>query len=132
MAAINDLRIAGIDEHRLPKIRKEPYIDLHFRLSQRAPSDWCRDFNEALSKHAYAPRIKADEGLFIETWVRSIDEITGHFKFLQENVASCTKKYLEKIRVAEQETASRNSLLKREEGEQEKLNRIIAGLDFGE
>ena len=130
MEGISDIQIVGIDEKRPPRIRKEPYIDLYFRLSHKAPGDWCKGFNALLAKHAYTSRINADEGLYIETWVRSIDEVTNHFNTLKETVALCTTQYIEKINRSAQMRATENGLLKEEEGEQGRLNRIIAGLDF--
>ena len=67
MKGISDLRIIGIDERRPPIIRKEPYIDLYFKLSHQAPADWCNDFNALLSKHPSAPKINPKEGLYIES-----------------------------------------------------------------
>lgn len=42
--------IIGIDETRPPKIRKEPYIDISFKLSHQAPIEWCKDLNALLNK----------------------------------------------------------------------------------
>lgn len=130
MEGISDIRITGIDERRPPRIRKEPYIDLIFRLAHKAPADWCRDFNDLLSKNEYAPKISLDEGLYIETWVRSTDEISAHFQLLKDTVTQCTARYIEKIEASEQNRSDDNDLLQKEEGAQGRLNRIIAGLDF--
>ena len=132
MEGISDIRIAGMDENRPPRLRKEPYIDLYFRLLHKAPPDWCVRFNDLLMKHEYAPKIKEDEGLFIETWVRSPDEIAGLFQILKENVTECTTQYIEKIALSKRDADSDNDLLQKDgEGEQGRLNKVIAGLDFG-
>ena len=73
MEGISDIKITGIDEKRPPVIRKEPYIDIFFKLSHQAPADWCKDFNALLSNHPTAPKIKEKEGLYIEGWVRTAD-----------------------------------------------------------
>jgi len=130
MEGISDIRITGIDEKRPPRIRKEPYIDLVFRLAHKAPADWCQDFNDLMSKNEYAPKIDLDEGLYIKTWVRSADEISAHLQLLKDTVAQCTGQYIEKIRAHEQNRNDGNDLLQKEEGAQGRLNRIIAGLDF--
>ena len=130
MEGISDIKIIGIDEKRPPKIRKEPYIDLVFKLSHKAPPDWCKDFNDSLSKNAYAPKIIPDEGLYIQTWVRSIDEIVGLLLLLQKSVTECTERYIEKIQHAAHTAEGSNSLLKEGGGEQGRLNAVIAGLDF--
>jgi hypothetical protein len=130
---ISDIRIAGMDENRPPRLRKEPYINLYFRLSHKAPHDWCEGFNDLLMKHEYAPKINAEEGLYIETWVRNPDEIAGLFQVLNEKVTECTAQYIEKIALSKRASDSDNDLLQKEGGgEQGRLNRIIAGLDFGE
>ena len=59
MDNILDIRIIGIDEKRPPIIRKEPYIDLFFKLSCKPPLDWCEDFN-VLAKDLVPP-VKIDE-----------------------------------------------------------------------
>ena len=38
MEGISDLKIIGTDERRPPIIRKEPYIDVFFKLSHQAPA----------------------------------------------------------------------------------------------
>jgi hypothetical protein len=129
---ISDIRIAGMDENRPPRLRKEPYINLYFRLLHKAPPDWCVGFNDLFVKHEYTPKIIEDEGLFIETWVRSPDEIAGLFQILKEKVTECTAQYIEKIALSKRASDSDNDLLQKEGGgEQGRLNRIIAGLDFG-
>lgn len=131
MEGISNIRIAGMDENRPPRLRKEPYINLYFRLSHKAPPEWCVVFNDLLVKHEYAPKIKTEEGLFIESWVRSPDEISGLVQILKETVTECTAQYIEKIAASKREADSDNDLLQKEGGgEQGRLNRIIAGLDF--
>ena len=132
MEGISDIRIIGMDEKRPPRIRKEPYIDLFFKLSHQAPSDWCRDFNSLLSKHPATPKIKEKEGLFIEAWVRSADEITVFLEQLKATVTDCTTQYIERIESTARAAGDDNSSLAEEQGEQGRLNRIIAALDFGE
>ena len=39
MEGISDIRISGMDENRPPRIGKEPYINLYFRLVHKAPAD---------------------------------------------------------------------------------------------
>jgi hypothetical protein len=97
----------------------------------KAPPDWCVGFNDLLMKHEYAPKINTDEGLFIEAWVRNPDEITGLFQVLKEKVTECTAQYIEKIAISKREADSDNDLLQKEGGgEQGRLNKIIAGLNF--
>lgn len=128
---ISDIRIAGMDENRPPRLRKEPYIDLHFRLLHKAPPDWCEGFNDLLLKHEYAPKINTEEGLFITTWVRKPEEIAGLFQTLKETVTACTAQYIEKIAASKRDADGDNDLLQKDgEGEQGRLNKIIAGLDF--
>ena len=132
MEGISDIRIIGIDETRPPIIRKEPYIDIYFKLSHQAPVEWCKDFNALLSKHPTAPKIKEKEGLFIESWVRTPDEIVALVERLKETVVECTRLYIERIERIRLAANSENALLAQQEGgEQGRLNKIIAALDFG-
>ncbi len=130
MEGISDIKITGIDEKRPPRLRKEPYIDLVFKLSHKAPPDWCKDFNDSLSKNTYAPKINLDDGLYIQTWVRSIDEIAGLLLLLKKSVTACTEHYIEKVQRAAQNAEGDNALLLGGGGEQGRLNAVIAGLDF--
>jgi hypothetical protein len=124
---INDIKIIGIDERRPPIIRKEPYIDIFFKLSHQAPADWCADFNAMLAKHPTAPRIKEKEGLYIEGWVRKPDDIAAFLEQLKSKVAECTRQYIERIELSIRNAAAADASLAQEEaGEQGRLNRIIA------
>lgn len=131
MEGISDIRIAGIDEKRPPKIQKGPYIDLFFRLTHKAPADWCEGFNDLLAKYDTTPKIEMNEGLYIETWVRNAGEITAHVQLLKEKVAECNTLYIEKVEARIRDRDSGNAQLQAELGEQGRLNGIIAALDFG-
>lgn len=130
MEGISDLRIIGIDEQRPPVIRKEPYIDVIFKLSHQAPAEWCRDFNGLLAKHAATPKIIEKEGLYIEAWVRTPDEIVDFLALLKDTVAKCSQEYVERIQLLASNAGDANVALSQETGEQGRLNKIIAGLDF--
>lgn len=131
MEGISDITIIGFDEKRPPTIRKEPYIDLFFKLSHKAPEDWCNDFNALLSKHPTKPRIKEKEGLYIDAWVKSPDDIATFLEQLKAKVTDCSNEYIKRIELsilnAERDGASVGA---EETGEQGRLNRIVAGLVF--
>jgi len=130
LEGISDIKIVGIDDRRPPIIRKEPYIDIFFKLSHQAPADWCRDFNALAAKHPAGPRMKESEGLIIATWVRTPDEIVALLDQLKALVAECTRQYIERIELSAREAGEANASLAQESGEQGRLNRILAGLDF--
>ena len=131
MEGISDIKITGIDEKRPPIIRKEPYIDIFFKLSHQAPADWCSDFNALLSKHPTAPKIMEKEGLYIEAWVRKADEIEAILEQLKEKIVECNRLYIERIELSLRNSNDANALLSQQgEGEQGNLNRIIAALNF--
>ena len=132
MEGISDLKIIGIDEMRPPKIRKQPYIDIFFKLSHQAPADWCRNLNDLLAKDTDNSKIKETEGVFIETWVRTPDEIVDLLEMLKLNVAECTRQYIERIELAQHNSSDANNNLAQETGEQGRLNEIVATLDFDE
>ena len=132
MEGISDIRIVGIDEKRPPRIRKEPYIDLIFCLSHKAPVDWCRDLIELQSGQEYATEIDATECLYLETWVRTPGEIVNHFQQLKQSVTDCNALYIRKIEAQSRVFDSSNEKLQKDAGPQGDLNRIIANLDFSE
>ena len=131
MEGISDIKIIGIDDKRPPRIGKEPYIDLFFQLSHKAPLEWCIGFNELLVKHEYTPKIKTNEGLFIEAWVRRPEEITGLFQIIKAKVTECTAQYIENIAISQRDAVTNSDLAQKEgDSEQGRLNKVIAGLDF--
>jgi hypothetical protein len=129
MEGISDIRISGFDDNRPPLIRKEPYIDLFFKLTHKAPKEWCDDFNQLVSKKKYSAKITPDTGLFIEAWVRKPEEIQNVLEELKAAVDNCTEKYIANINAAIS-AASNTQSKPGDEGEQGRLNKIIAALDF--
>lgn len=132
MEGISDLKIIGIDETRPPKIRKEPYIDIFFKLSHQAPADWCKDFNNLLSGHTSSAQIKEKEGMIIETWVRKPDEIADLLELLKKTVTECIHQYIERIELSARQTNNADNTQEEATGEQGRLNKIIAALEFDE
>jgi hypothetical protein len=132
LEGISDIRIIGIDKNRPPLIRKEPYIDLFFRLSHKAPQDWCEDFNKLIKD--LVPQVKIDkaEGLFINAYVRDMNQIPGHLDRIKEKISACNAQYIENIRQKELEAAAKNATLVAAAGEQARLNAIVAALEFDE
>jgi len=130
MEGISDIKIICLDEMRPPVIRKEPYIDLFFKLSHQVPAEWCRDFNNLLADHASKPNIKEKEGLYIEAWVRTPDEIVAFFEQIKETVATCSREYIEKIELAARDNSEANMSSSETSDEQGRLNKILASLDF--
>lgn len=132
MEGISDICIIGIDETRPPRIRKEPYIDIFFKLSHQAPADWCKDFNNLVSSSSSSAKIVEKEGLFIETWVRSPDDIIALLQYLKDTVMECTEKYIQRIELSAKNALQDNSLGNEVSGEQGRLNQIIASLEFSQ
>ncbi len=130
MEGISDIKICGIDESRPPQILKEPYINLYFKLSHKAPILWCEDFNRLVEKNKYTAKITPSAGLIIETWVRNADEIETKLDSLKEAVSTCNQEYISRI-VQAKATASANETGNSEDtGEQGRLNRIVTSLNF--
>lgn len=131
MEGISDIRIIGIDEKRPPRIRKEPYIDLFFELSIKPPADWNRDFKEMLANHPAKPKIDDKDGRFINAWVRKPDEIASLLELLKKAVAKCSRDYIERIEASVRNASDADADMVREEtGEQGRLNKIVASLEF--
>lgn len=126
----NDLRIVGIDEERPPRVRKESYIDLFFKLSDKAPLEWCEDYNSLGSKIDPGAKIDKNKGLVIETWVRDMEHITLQLEKLKQSVLKCNLQYNEKIRLRQQALASKGAAVTGVDGQQNRLNEIISRLNF--
>lgn len=126
MDGISDLYISGIDEERPPIIRKEPYIDLHFKFNHKAPEQWCDDLNRLIPKPS---KVDPKQGLYVDTWVRKIEDIEPLFELLRKAVQLCTKNYIAR---AEEERLAAIAAGKApaDEGEQGRLNKVIAHLDY--
>jgi len=131
MEGISDIRICGLDEKRPPRIINKPYIDLFFKLIHQAPKDWCEDFNQLAAKGKYTAKIAPAAGLFIETWVRTPDEIEDALKTLRTAVTTCSQEYIAKIDARIKAAADAQDK-PGDEGEQGRLNKIIAALNFDE
>jgi len=129
MEGISDIKICGVDETRPPRIRKEPYIDLYFKLTHQAPKDWCDDFNRLVAKSANPVKIQPATGLFIETWVRNPDEIADVLDYLKQAVTTCSQEYIARILDAAHAAAEAGGTVE-DAGEQGRLNRIIAALNY--
>mgnify|MGYP001822663046 CR=1 FL=1 len=129
MEGISDIKIIGIDEMRPPRIRKEPYINLYFKLIHEAPKEWCEDFNRIVANGKFPVKIEPAKGLFIETWVRKPDEIEMALDGLKAAVSTCNQEYIARVE-AEANAAADVGGKSENEGEQGRLNRIIAGLNF--
>ncbi|HEY9051966.1 MAG TPA: hypothetical protein VIQ03_10510 [Gammaproteobacteria bacterium] len=130
MDGISDIRIIGIDEKRPPVITKAPYIDLFFKLSHQAPEDWCKDFNALVSKYPGTPKLNEKVGLYIESWVKTPDDIVDYLEQLKDKVAQCTRQYIERVELATRNAQDANDSINEGTGEQGRLNKIIASLNF--
>lgn len=130
MEGISDIKIVGIDEKRPPRVRKEPYIDLFFKLSHQAPEDWCEDFNALAGRLIPPAKIDKTKGLFIETYVRDMNYIPEHLQMVKDKITVCSEEHIKRFRQRELAAAEKNTALHGDQGEQGKLNAIIAVLTF--
>lgn len=130
MQGISDIRIVGIDETRPPRVRKEPYIDLVFKLSHQAPLDWCEDFNGLTGKMDPSIKIEKKQRLFIETYVRDMSQIQQHLDKIKEKIVACNAQYIANIQQKAMADAEKNAALSGDGGKQGALNTIIATLNF--
>ena len=133
MEGISDIKIIGVDEKRPPRILKEPYIDLFFKLSHKPPLDWSKDFKELMADHPSKAKVDEKNGLFINGWVRTPDEIASFLDLLKQKVEQCSRQYINRIESSVRASGESNeSMVQEETGEQGRLNKIIAGLKFDE
>ncbi len=130
MSTFEEIKIMGIDENRPPRVRKEAYIDLFFKLSHTAPLDWCEDF-KALGRQI-DPGAKIDKNASdcIDTYVNHMNNIQSHLNEIKQTIVDCNERYAEKVRQRELAEAANNAALMGQDGEQQKLNEIISALSF--
>jgi hypothetical protein len=129
MEGISDIKINGLDQLRPPQILKEPYINLFFELSHKAPKEWCDDFNRLIGKRTYPVKIDPPVGLFIETWVRKPHEIEAILVGLKKVIKACNEEYIARIE-AERNAVVNVNFKNDKGGEQGLLNKIIDDLNF--
>lgn len=124
------IKIVGMDENRPPKIRKEPYIDLFFKLSHQVPDEWCDEFHKLTAK--LNPTVKIDKGnsIFIKTYVRDMSHIPEHLELIKKKIIDCSEQYIERQRQKSLADNNNNATVNAQGGKQGQLNTIIESLDF--
>jgi hypothetical protein len=130
MQTINDIKIVSIDDERPPVIRKEAYIDLYFKLSGKAPMDWCEDFNALGRQITPGVKIEKNVGLCVEAWVKDMTQIAPHLEKIKQSILDCNEQYIEKARQKQAALLAANASAVGNDSEQFKLNEIIADLKF--
>ncbi|MDT8451890.1 MAG: hypothetical protein RQ936_03980 [Gammaproteobacteria bacterium] len=133
MEGISDIKIIGIDERRPPKILKEPYINLFFKLTHKAPKDWCEAFNLLIAKRKYPVKINPTMGLFVETWVRVPAEINASLDDIKKVITTCTDEYIARVEAEALAISNANADSKNAASvAQVELNKVIEALDFSD
>ena len=127
MSQTVQLKIVGIDPKRYPKILNKNYIDIVYQLSEKAPKDWCSIFNDSF-RSIKNVRIEADDGQYIETWVRDMDEIPKSLCSIKDGIQLCNEKYNDKLRT--DEASRKASFSKKQSSASLKLEKILSALDF--
>lgn len=130
MSTFEAITIIGIDPERPPRVRKESYIDLFFKLSAKAPADWCEAFNGLGRQVNPGAKIDKTGGECIETYVNDMERIPPHLSAIKQTVQECNEQYIAKIRQKEAELAASQAAALGQDGEQQRLNQIVEKLDF--
>ena len=130
MEDITTLKMIGTDQNRPALLSGAPYIELVFKLSEQAPLEWCQDFNLMFEKYKYSVRIDINKGIFIETWVRKMEEIPPHFELLKTKIIACNELYLKKQAALNLKLLGDTQDISAAQGEQLKLNNVMAGLNY--
>ena len=130
--SISDIKIIGIDEDRPPRIRKENYIDLYFRLSVKVTPEWCEEFNALGRQIVPSPKMDKTQGDCIESYVKDMGLIVDHLADIKKIVADCNRRYQEKLAEKARALAATNASLHSQDGKQNLLNEIVATLDFSD
>jgi hypothetical protein len=130
MNAISDIKIISIDEERPPQIRKEAYIDVFFKLSMKAPEDWCDDFNALGRKINPAVKMDIKQGIIIEAWVKDMADLPPQLEKIKLKVKECNEQYIEKTRLKALAMAASVASKLGQGSKQQALNDIVATLKF--
>jgi hypothetical protein len=130
MIDISQIKIIGIDPERPPRMRKELYIDLYFKLSVKAPVDWCEEFNKL--GHRLSPPVKVTpaNGLIMETYVHDMNHVQEHLDKIKTRIKQCNEEYLEREHQRQLAKEARNAETSVGDAKQDRLNKIIAELIY--
>ncbi len=128
MGNINDIKIKGLDPNRKPNLKNKKYVDVIFELNQKAPKDWCADLNLLLSRNKHNAKINPNEGAFVETWVRVINDIPDLLEIIKQNIVICNSNYIEQKR--QEELAWQKSENTKSNSLSDELDRILENLNF--
>ena len=123
-----NLKIKGIDPNRVPHLENNNYIDVVYELTEKAPREWCVEFNNFFSKERHKTRIDPKNGLFIETWVRNMNEIPTELDHLKQKIIICTKNY--NVNLQKKNARLKDLQSEKKSEEVKKLEQIIASLSF--
>lgn len=128
MGNIKDIKVKGLDLNRRPCFKHKNYIDINFELTQKAPRDWCADFNLLFSKDNHNAKINPDDGLFVETWVRKINDIPKELDLIKQLMVICNNNYIEQKR--QEELAWQKSESNKTNNQSDDLEKILASLSY--
>ena len=123
-----NLKIKGIDSNRVPHLDNNNYIDVVYELTEKAPRDWCIELNNFLSQERHKTKIDPKNGLYIETWVRNMDEIVPELNHLKQKIIICNKNY--NANLQEKNARLRDLHSEKKSEALKKLENIIANLKF--
>ncbi len=128
MSNISNLKIKGLDPNRKPNLKSKKYVDVIFELNENAPKDWCADLNLIFSKNKHNAKINADEGKYVETWVRDINDIPNLLEELKQYILVCNDNYIEQKR--QEALAWQRAESTKADSQSDELDRILESLDF--
>ena len=123
-----NITIQRIDPNRYPSVVNKNYIDIIFELSEKATKDWCVLFNDSFVNNVDNIRINPEEGNFVETWVRDMEEIPEKLNLIKEVTKSTNTKCMEKL-IKDAELRD-NSYNKNQSAESVRLEKILNELNF--
>ncbi len=127
MSDTTTIKIIGIDPKRYPDLSKNNYIDISYKLSEKAPKQWCVIFND-IFKNDGNVRIDIDSSQFIDTWVRDMEDIPWRFITIKEKIELTNKLYQEKL--IDDEKAKKDSYNQNKSEKSIRLDEILDSLDF--
>ena len=135
MNNICEIKIKGLDPNRMPNLKYyrpnfgyKKCIHIFFELTQKAPSSWFSDFNSLNSSHNENAKIDQNDGVYIKTWVRDIQDIPKELERIKQIIEQCNSNYIKRKQLEDQ--ALQSSEMNQTDSLNDELEKVLASLSY--
>ena len=126
---MNDLvkvKVKGIDSKRRPCLVNKNYIDIIFE--DKADKDWCVLFNDSFTNSGANVRVNPEEGQYVETWVRDMEDIPEILDLIKEHTSQTNFTYSDKL--VQDDIKRKEAYNQVKSIASERLDKILGDLNF--